>query len=195
VAQDSQSRLLTVGRTRRIVRARARKRPCFKSGMDALWRVKVPKFCSACLCLEVWSYAANGISSPEMISAETASAGRVAHTTRFSLCGKLGSFDRRVPHSFAYCAKGWEAETWWEAQTWFPFSRISIPKDKGPMFPPLQRTQGWGTISRGILRQKKGRATRPLQKRFKKPRQQHKANPTHAPLKPESGLSGPPFQL
>ena len=51
--------------------------------------------------------------------------------------------------SFAYCAKGWEAETC------FSYSGTSIPKGKGSMFPPLQRTQGWGTLSRGILRPKR----------------------------------------
>src|ERR1700738_2242419 len=47
---------------------------------------------------------------------------------------------QQVPRPFAYCVKGWEADTW------FSFPRASIPKDKGSMFPPLQRTQEWGTL-------------------------------------------------
>ena len=42
----------------------------------------------------------------------------------------------RVPHSFAFCAKGWEAR-----------SPLSTRRTRrvGSVFPPLPGTQGWGT--------------------------------------------------
>jgi len=49
-------------------------------------------------------------------------------------------FLRRVPHSFAFCAKGWAA-------------RISIFNPKNWTYrsdvPTLAKTQGWGTLSCG----------------------------------------------
>jgi len=50
------------------------------------------------------------------------------------------SFPLWVPHPFAICAKGWA-----------DLDRFQDPKLNGigPWFPPLHRTQGWGTLSRG----------------------------------------------
>jgi hypothetical protein len=65
-------------------------------------------------------------------SNECCDVGRVPiPSTALSACPELAE----GAGSFAYCAKGWEAETW------FSLSRTSIPKGKGPMFPLLQRTQ------------------------------------------------------
>ena len=60
-----------------------------------------------------------------------------------------------MPHPFAVCAKGWAART---------VHQKPNPTNKGPWFPPLQRTQGWGTLCRGDISKNKtheGRATRP----------------------------------
>src|SRR5581483_7182604 len=62
-------------------------------------------------------------------------------------CLRRASATQWVAHPFAYYAKRWDPETWIN------------PKDKRPMFPPLQRTQGWGTHNRDRP-SKQGRATR-----------------------------------
>ncbi len=56
---------------------------------------------------------------------------------------------RRVPHPFAFCAKGWAAR----ASTYRPEN----PRNISPWCPPLQRTQEWGTLCLNELKIKKGR--------------------------------------
>ena len=66
--------------------------------------------------------------------------GRSRVATLPSFCGWPTLFLLRVPHPFAICAKGWAA------QTLTPAVKCSV---MGPRFPPLRRTRGSGTHSRG----------------------------------------------
>lgn len=46
--------------------------------------------------------------------------------------------------SFRFCAKGWAAQT-------SIISKLETPRGISPWFPPLQRTQEWGTLCHGGL--------------------------------------------
>jgi hypothetical protein len=63
----------------------------------------------------------------------------------------LGIAVRRVPgvpQPFAYFAKGWEVNCL--------IFKIQAQEGRGSRFPPLQRTQEWGTLSRSEFRKKGG---------------------------------------
>src|SRR4029077_13582400 len=73
---------------------------------------------------------------------------RVAHISNAALCCK--SFPLRVPHPFAFARRGEEHGP-----------RLLSLGGVSPWFPPLQRTQGWGTLCRGALSKTKRWAIRP----------------------------------